>query len=71
MENEEEDFNYFVVINDEEQYSIWPEFKDIPAGWRAVGEAQSKADCLAYVKENWTDMRPKTLRDEMAKSQPG
>lgn len=58
---------YVVVMNDEEQYSIWPEVKDIPAGWRDVGKRGPKDDCLAYIKEVWTDMRPKSLRDRMAR----
>lgn len=56
---------YRVVINHEEQYSIWPEWKDIPAGWRAVGPTGTKDECLAYVKEVWTDMRPLSLRKWM------
>ena len=53
---------YRVVINHEEQYSIWPAWKDIPAGWKDTGKQGPKADCLAYVKEVWTDMRPLSLR---------
>jgi MbtH protein len=53
---------YRVVINAEEQYSIWPEYKEIPAGWHDVGKQGSKAECLAYIKEVWTDMRPASLR---------
>jgi MbtH protein len=56
---------YRVVVNDEEQYSIWPEYKEIPAGWRDVGKQGPKADCLAYIKEVWTDMRPLSLRKQM------
>ena len=55
-----------VVINDEGQYSIWPSYKPIPDGWRAVGKQGPKAECLAYVEEHWTDMRPKSLRDALA-----
>lgn len=51
-----------VVINDEEQYSIWPTYREIPAGWRAVGKQGRKEECLAYVDEVWTDMRPLSLR---------
>lgn len=64
---------YKVVVNHEEQYSIWPEYKDNPLGWEDVGKAGPKAECLAYVKEVWTDMRPLSLRkkmEEMAKSPP-
>lgn len=61
--NDEEDpYTYKVVVNHEEQYSIWPAAKDIPAGWKDVGKQGPKADCLAYIKEVWTDMRPLSLR---------
>jgi MbtH protein len=53
---------YRVVVNHEEQYSIWPAWKDIPAGWKDTGKQGPKADCLAYIKEVWTDMRPLSLR---------
>jgi MbtH protein len=56
---------YKVVVNDEEQYSIWPEDRDNPAGWRDAGKSGPKADCLAWVKEIWTDMRPLSLRKRM------
>jgi MbtH protein len=56
---------YVVVMNDEEQYSIWPKRKAIPAGWRAVGQEGVKADCLAYIDRVWTDMRPLSLRRQM------
>jgi MbtH protein len=56
---------YIVVTNQEEQYSIWPAGKDIPLGWTAVGKSGPKDECLAYIKEVWTDMRPKSLRDRM------
>jgi MbtH protein len=60
---------YRVVINHEEQYSIWPEWKDIPLGWRDAGKIGRKAECLAYVDEMWTDMRPLSLRKKMDKAQ--
>jgi MbtH protein len=53
---------YVVVINDEEQYSIWPTHKDIPAGWRSTGKVGRKLECLTYIAEVWTDMRPLSLR---------
>lgn len=56
---------YTVVINHEEQYSIWPKHKMIPAGWKAVGKEGLKAECLQYVDEVWTDMRPLSLRKRM------
>ena len=56
---------YRVVVNHEEQYSIWPDGRDTPAGWSLVGGAGSKDQCLAYIREAWTDMRPKSLREWM------
>jgi uncharacterized protein YbdZ (MbtH family) len=64
---------YKVVVNHEEQYSIWPEYKDNPLGWKDVGKVGLKAECLSYIKEVWTDMRPLSLRkrmEEMAKNPP-
>jgi len=57
---------YSVVVNHEEQYSIWLAGRTVPAGWREVGMTGSKADCLAYIKEVWVDMRPLSLRQAMA-----
>jgi MbtH protein len=66
MHNEDEDTRtYEVVMNHEEQYSIWPKDRAIPAGWAAVGKSGSKAECLAYIEEVWTDMRPLSLRKHM------
>lgn len=56
---------YNVVVNYEEQYSIWPVDREIPPGWRAVDKSGPKAECLAYIKEVWTDMRPLSLRKKM------
>jgi MbtH protein len=53
---------YRVVVNGEEQYSIWPESRELPAGWKDGGKSGTKAECLAYIKEVWTDMRPLSLR---------
>jgi uncharacterized protein YbdZ (MbtH family) len=64
---------YKVVVNHEEQYSIWPDYKEMPLGWNDVGKSGLKAECLAYIKEVWTDMRPLSLRrkmEEMAKNPP-
>ena len=54
---------FIVLINSDEQYSIWPSALSIPAGWTQVGPTGLKADCLAFVEKNWTDMRPRSLRD--------
>lgn len=56
---------YRVVVNHEEQYSILPDDRDIPGGWRAVGVSGTKDECLAYINEVWTDMRPLHLRQQM------
>jgi MbtH protein len=57
---------HVVVMNDEEQYSIWPADMKIPDGWHAVGTRGSKAECLQYIEETWTDMRPLSLRKRIA-----
>jgi MbtH protein len=62
----DESTNFHVVINDEEQYSIWPDYKAIPAGWREAGKSGKKDECLAWIDEVWTDMRPRSLRVAMA-----
>ena len=56
---------YKVVVNHEEQYSIWPADRENPLGWWDAGESGSKTECLAYIKEVWTDMRPLSLREKM------
>lgn len=56
---------YKVVVNHEEQYSIWPDHRPNPLGWRDGGKSGSKAECLEYIKEVWTDMRPLSLRKKM------
>jgi MbtH protein len=56
---------YKVVVNHEEQYSIWPAHRENPLGWRDAGKTGPKADCLSHIKEAWTDMRPLSLRKKM------
>jgi len=56
---------YKAVVNQEEQYSIWPADRDIPLGWRETGKQGTKDECLAYIKNVWTDMRPLSLRQRM------
>ncbi|GIM97038.1 MbtH family protein [Paractinoplanes toevensis] len=53
---------YVVVVNQQEQYSIWPAELAVPGGWRPDGTRGTKAECLAHVDEVWTDMRPLSLR---------
>jgi MbtH protein len=64
----DENTTFVVVINDEEQYSIWPDYKALPAGWRAAGKSGRRDACLAWIDEVWTDMRPASLRQAMADS---
>jgi len=71
MMNEHEgsdDVIYKVVVNHEDQYSIWPAKRQNALGWNDVGKTGSKAECLAYINEVWTDMRPLSLRKQMEKS---
>ncbi len=64
--NEEEDTTiYKVVVNHEEQYSIWPADRQNPLGWRDISQSGPKAECLAYIEKVWTDMRPLSLRKQM------
>jgi uncharacterized protein YbdZ (MbtH family) len=57
--------SFVVLVNAEEQHSLWPAFADIPPGWRVVyGEAE-RADCLEFVEQNWRDIRPKSLREKL------
>ena len=56
---------HVVVVNDEEQYSIWPADRENAPGWRDAGKSGLKAECLEYIKEVWTDMRPLSLRKKM------
>jgi MbtH protein len=61
--DEKEDMTiYKVVVNSEEQYSLWPLDRENPPGWREVGKSGSKTECLTYIKEVWTDMRPLSIR---------
>jgi MbtH protein len=58
---------YRVVVNHEEQYSIWPDYKPLPAGWRDAGKLGTKDECLSYIKSVWTDLRPLSLQQAMAR----
>jgi len=65
-EDEQEDGTvYKVVVNHEEQYSIWPATRENAPGWRDAGKRGSRAECLAYIETVWTDMRPLSLRQRM------
>jgi MbtH protein len=74
MDNETEDkLIYIAVINIEEQYSIWPEHKPVPRGWRDAGKRGLKGEVLRWIGEVWTDMRPLSVRrqiEELRKANP-
>jgi len=53
---------FFVLVNEEQQHSLWPVFADVPAGWTKVFGEDDREACLAYVEENWTDLRPASIR---------
>jgi uncharacterized protein YbdZ (MbtH family) len=65
MEEQDPFEEYCVVVNHEEQYSIWPTERDVPAGWSSVGKVGTKAECLDHIERVWTDMRPLSLRRKM------
>jgi uncharacterized protein YbdZ (MbtH family) len=56
---------FLVVVNDEDQHSLWPNFADVPVGWRVVYGGATRAQCLDFIERNWTDIRPKSLRDRL------
>jgi len=68
VEESEDTTVYQVVVNHEEQYSIWPTGRELPLGWNGVGKEGTKAECLAHIEEVWTDMRPLSLRKKMEES---
>ncbi len=63
--NEEDNTVYKAVVNHEEQYSIWPADRENPRGWKDAGKSGSKTECLSWITEVWTDMRPLSLRKQM------
>lgn len=64
-----EDGSFFVLVNDEGQHSLWPAFANVPAGWKIVFGEDSRQASLDYIEKNWTDMRPKSLIEEMQRLQ--
>jgi MbtH protein len=69
MSDREDNRTYRVVVNHEEQYALWLEFKEIPLGWRDAGKVGTKAECMAWVDEVWTDMRPLSLRRHLEEAE--
>ncbi|GAB2461538.1 MbtH family protein [Streptomyces incanus] len=58
---EDDNASYYVLVNDENQHSLWPAFAEVPAGWTVVFGEEPRQACLDHITENWTDMRPKSL----------
>ncbi|MDF1514213.1 MAG: MbtH family NRPS accessory protein [Anaerolineae bacterium] len=71
MDRDEDTRKYKVVVNHEEQYSIWFLERELPLGWTATGFQGSKSECLTHIEEVWTDMRPLSLRKRMAELDQG
>ena len=67
-DNDEDNREYLVLVNEEGQHSLWPQFREIPLGWSAVGPRGSRNACLDWVEQNWTDMRPKSLVNKRIES---
>ena len=63
---DDESGEFYVLVNDEGQHSLWPTFSPVPEGWLTVFGAESRESCLEYVETHWTDIRPKSLREAMA-----
>jgi MbtH protein len=62
---EDENASYIALMNDEGQYSLWPDYIEVPGGWSAVHGPASRPTCLDYINEHWTDMRPRSLINSM------
>ncbi|MEU2084746.1 MbtH family protein [Streptomyces albus] len=62
---DDENGQFLVVVNEEDQHALWPTFADVPDGWRSVFGAAGRAECLRYVEEHWSDLRPRSLRQAM------
>ncbi|MCP3820204.1 MbtH family protein [Streptomyces sp. A3M-1-3] len=62
---DDENGRFHVLVNDEDQYSLWPTFAEVPAGWRIAFGPAGRAESVAYVEENWADMRPRSLQEAM------
>lgn len=64
---DDENGEFLVLVNHEDQYSLWPNFRDVPAGWKPVGPKGKRRECLDWIEANWTDMRPRSLVEAMNK----
>ncbi|MBL1120224.1 MbtH family protein [Streptomyces sp. 110] len=63
---DDENGRFLVLVNKEEQHSLWPSFAEVPTGWEVAFGESGRQECLEYVEQNWTDLRPKSLREAMA-----
>jgi uncharacterized protein YbdZ (MbtH family) len=66
---DDENGSFFVLVNDEEQHSLWPTFADVPEGWQVVYGKADRQGCLDYIEREWADIRPKSLRDRLFEGQ--
>ncbi|MGP4091133.1 MbtH family protein [Streptomyces sp. KR55] len=66
---DDENGSFLVLVNEENQHSLWPAFAEVPAGWRVAFGESTRKDCMEYIEENWQDMRPQSLIDAMRKSE--
>lgn len=66
---DDDEGSFYVLVNDEQQHSLWPAFADVPAGWQVVHGEANRGPCLEYIEQNWTDIRPKSLRERLAEAQ--
>lgn len=64
------DGTFLVLVNDEEQYSLWPQALEVPAGWSISHDADTRQGCLEFIEANWTDLRPRSARRESAGADP-
>ena len=67
---DDEKLLFKVLVNDEGQHSLWPAFADVPAGWEVRVQDSPRSDCLSFIEENWTDMRPRSLVEAMESDTP-
>lgn len=63
---DDQDGRFLVLVNDEGQHCLWPAFAEVPAGWAVALEESTRAAALSYVEDNWTDLRPRSLRESAA-----
>ncbi|CAM5621953.1 MbtH family protein [Streptomyces fumanus] len=66
---DDENGSFLVLVNKENQHSLWPAFAEVPPGWRVAFGESNRKECMAYIEENWQDMRPQSLIDAMRKSE--